>query len=81
MLTADRTNCAECESLSDGTRTALAGDGHRIKVRITPPKISSVGLTDLTRDPTKHHTLKDEIEEQSTALYASARLWDDGVSS
>ena len=23
--------------------------------------------------------LKDEIEEQSTALYASARLWDDGI--
>ena len=31
------------------------------------------------RDPTKHSTLKDEIEEQSTALYASARLWDDGI--
>ena len=31
------------------------------------------------RDPTKHHTLKDEIEEQSTALYATARLWDDGI--
>ncbi len=33
----------------------------------------------LDRDPTKHSTLKDEIEEQSTALYASARLWDDGI--
>ena len=33
----------------------------------------------LCRDPTKHSTLKDEIEEQSTALYASARLWDDGI--
>ena len=31
------------------------------------------------RDPTKHSSLKDEIEEQSTALYASARLWDDGI--
>lgn len=33
----------------------------------------------IPRDPTKHSTLKDEIEEQSTALYASARLWDDGI--
>lgn len=32
-----------------------------------------------TRDPTKHSTLKEEIEEQSTALYATARLWDDGI--
>lgn len=23
--------------------------------------------------------MKEEIEEQSTALYASARLWDDGI--
>lgn len=33
----------------------------------------------LTRDPTKHSSLKDEIEQQSTALYATARLWDDGI--
>lgn len=33
----------------------------------------------LARDPTKHSTLKEEIEEQSTALYGSARLWDDGI--
>ena len=31
------------------------------------------------RDPTKHLTLKDEIEAQSTALYSTARLWDDGI--
>lgn len=31
------------------------------------------------RDPTKHSSLKDDIEEQSTALYATARLWDDGI--
>ena len=31
------------------------------------------------RDPTKHSSLKSEIEEQSTALYATARLWDDGI--
>lgn len=31
------------------------------------------------RDPTQHHTLKEEIEAQSTALYSTARLWDDGI--
>lgn len=31
------------------------------------------------RDPSKHASLKSEIEEQSTALYATARLWDDGI--
>ena len=36
-------------------------------------------LTVDARDPTKHSTLKDEIEQQSMALYASARLWDDGI--
>lgn len=31
------------------------------------------------RDPTQHASLKAEIENQSTALYATARLWDDGI--
>jgi 3-methylcrotonyl-CoA carboxylase beta subunit len=31
------------------------------------------------RDPSQHTSLKEEIEEQSTALYATARLWDDGI--
>ncbi|KAF7794549.1 hypothetical protein EIP86_005683 [Pleurotus ostreatoroseus] len=36
-------------------------------------------MATVSKDPTKHNTLKDEIEEQSTALYATARLWDDGI--
>lgn len=32
-----------------------------------------------TRDPNQHASLKAEIEAQSTALYSTARLWDDGV--
>lgn len=36
-------------------------------------------MLDCSRDKNKHASLKDEIEEQSTALYASARLWDDGI--
>ena len=30
-------------------------------------------------ESSQHSALKDEIEEQPTALYASARLWDDGI--
>lgn len=36
-------------------------------------------MTTVSKDPSKHASLKAEIEEQSTALYASARLWDDGI--
>lgn len=31
------------------------------------------------RDPAQHASLKAEIEDQSTALYATSRLWDDGI--
>jgi 3-methylcrotonyl-CoA carboxylase beta subunit len=31
------------------------------------------------RDPAQHASLKSEIENQSTALYSTARLWDDGI--
>jgi len=31
------------------------------------------------RDPSQHSSLQNEIEEQSTALYSTARLWDDGI--
>lgn len=31
------------------------------------------------RDPSQHATLAEKIEEQSSAKYASARLWDDGI--
>lgn len=33
----------------------------------------------LARDPNQHSSLKAEIEAQSTALYSTARLWDDGI--
>ncbi|EIM89529.1 carboxyl transferase [Stereum hirsutum FP-91666 SS1] len=41
-------------------------------------QLSSVMQT-VSRDPSQHSTLSDQIEEQSTALYATARLWDDGI--
>ncbi|KIY69718.1 carboxyl transferase [Cylindrobasidium torrendii FP15055 ss-10] len=36
-------------------------------------------MASVSKDPTQHSSLKDEIEEQSTALYSTARLWDDGI--
>ncbi|KAI0261351.1 carboxyl transferase [Gloeopeniophorella convolvens] len=33
----------------------------------------------VSRDPAQHASLKAEIEAQSAAMYASARLWDDGI--
>ena len=43
-----------------------------------PGQLSQV-MSQVSKDPTKHSSLKDEIEQQSTAYYASARLWDDGI--
>ncbi|KAK0206840.1 carboxyl transferase [Desarmillaria ectypa] len=36
-------------------------------------------MTSVSKDPTQHAALKTEIEKQSTALYSTARLWDDGI--
>jgi 3-methylcrotonyl-CoA carboxylase beta subunit len=33
----------------------------------------------LHRDPSQHASLKAEIEAQSSSLFATARLWDDGI--
>ena len=33
----------------------------------------------LSRDPAQHESLASKIEAESTAYYASARLWDDGI--
>ncbi|KAH9843970.1 carboxyl transferase [Rhodofomes roseus] len=49
------------------------------KVSVMGPGQLSQVMATVSKDPTKHSSLKDEIEEQSTALYASARLWDDGI--
>ncbi|KLO12250.1 carboxyl transferase [Schizopora paradoxa] len=49
-------------------------------------KISVMGSSQLqsvmstvSRDPTQHSSLQEKIEEQSTAFYSTARLWDDGI--
>ncbi|OBZ76128.1 putative methylcrotonoyl-CoA carboxylase beta chain, mitochondrial [Grifola frondosa] len=49
------------------------------KVSVMGPGQLSQVMATVSKDPTKHSSLKEEIEEQSTALYASARLWDDGI--
>ncbi|KAI6047535.1 carboxyl transferase [Pisolithus marmoratus] len=36
-------------------------------------------MTAVSRDPGQHASLKAEIEFQSTALYSTARVWDDGI--
>ncbi|KAG6817880.1 hypothetical protein H0H87_001712 [Tephrocybe sp. NHM501043] len=36
-------------------------------------------MASVSKDPTQHSSLKSEIEDQSTALYSTARLWDDGI--
>jgi 3-methylcrotonyl-CoA carboxylase beta subunit len=36
-------------------------------------------MASVSKDPSQHSALKDEIEAQSTALYSTARLWDDGI--
>ncbi|EFI27754.1 hypothetical protein CC1G_14677 [Coprinopsis cinerea okayama7 len=41
-------------------------------------QLSDVMAT-VSKDPKQHQSLKQEIEHQSTALYSTARLWDDGI--
>ena len=36
-------------------------------------------MSTVSRDPTQHSSLQEKIEEQSTAFYSTARLWDDGI--
>ncbi|KAG2064284.1 carboxyl transferase [Suillus decipiens] len=41
-------------------------------------QLSQVMAT-VSKDPNQHSSLKADIEAQSTALYSTARLWDDGI--
>ncbi|KAF8138353.1 carboxyl transferase [Boletus edulis] len=36
-------------------------------------------MSTVSKDPNQHSSLKADIEAQSTALYSTARLWDDGI--
>lgn len=70
----------EREGRGHGLGPVVARYDDRFEVRALPHMLPIL-LTRRNhyRDPTQHSKLKDEIEAQSTALYASARLWDDGI--
>jgi len=36
-------------------------------------------MSSVSKDPSQHASLQEKIESQSTAYYATARLWDDGI--
>jgi len=68
----------ECSRICHGVGAIIAGDDHRIEVSLF---YFSKGdhLTCPSRDPSQHSSLQAEIEAQSSALYSTARLWDDGI--
>jgi len=83
----------ERQGLRYGLWSALASHAIRLTVRLYPefpvlvrlrPYLYSYSLAarahlNFARDPSQHASLKAEIEAQSSSLYATARLWDDGV--
>lgn len=79
MLTITKPCLSECESVSHGSRAAFPSNVPSLEVSVELLTQSLPLIPHFSRDPTKHSTLKEEIEEQSTALYATARLWDDGI--
>lgn len=70
----------ERQSVCHGPWPTFSSHGNRVKVRTVSIGHVFVQLMGIRfRDKSKHSSLKEEIEEQSTALYATARLWDDGI--
>ncbi|KAL5519794.1 hypothetical protein ACEPAG_1454 [Sanghuangporus baumii] len=49
------------------------------KVSVMGSQQLSQVMTTVSKDPAQHSALKTQIEEQSTAYYSTARLWDDGI--
>lgn len=72
------TSASECQSVSYGVGTALTSDVNCLEVCIYLNYLHAFDEA-LARDPNQHSSLKAEIEAQSTALYSTARLWDDGI--
>ena len=86
---------SERQGLRYGLWSALASHAIRITVRLHPKLPALVQLRpsynhysyslaarahpNFARDPSQHASLKAEIEAQSSSLYATARLWDDGI--
>lgn len=80
---------SERQGLCHGFRSAVAGHAISLTVRPIPypsrltsqRKVTYVCecACNFVRDPSQHASLKAEIEAQSSSLYATARLWDDGI--
>ncbi|KAK7062027.1 carboxyl transferase [Favolaschia claudopus] len=49
------------------------------KVSVMGSSQLSQVMSTVSKDPSQHSSLQSEIEHQSTALYSTARLWDDGI--
>ena len=70
---------SECQSIGHGLCSIVAGHDHSCKVRTKLVWPIHLKLIISIRDPSQHGSLQAEIEDQSTALYSTARLWDDGI--
>lgn len=68
----------ECQGVGHGWFSALTSNAASLKVILTCPQLQ-FPANYLLRDPSQHSSLQAEIENQSTALYSTARLWDDGI--
>ncbi|KAH9987458.1 carboxyl transferase domain-containing protein [Russula compacta] len=64
----DFCNCRRDIFLSQNAKVSVMGSGQLSQV-----------MQSVSRDPSQHASLKAEIEAQSSSLYATARLWDDGI--
>ena len=77
----------ECEGVCHGLESAVASHAVRLTVCPIPRPYLVTSVTQrfmcawvkISRDPSQHASLKAEIEAQSSSLYATARLWDDGI--
>jgi acetyl-CoA carboxylase carboxyltransferase component len=60
-------------------RFVFTWPGHRIAV-MGPKQLAGVmAIITKGRDPESVARLEAQVEEESTALYATGRLWDDGI--
>ena len=69
----------ECQSIGHGLCSIVASHDHNFKVRNRTHEPILLKLIISIRDSSQHASLQAEIEDQSTALYSTARLWDDGI--
>jgi hypothetical protein len=70
----------ERQSINYGISSTLSSNVNGLKVGcFSLHNTSPINEQLYRRDPSQHASLKNDIEAQSTALYSTARLWDDGI--